>query len=89
MNEYARTTAAPWTIRRRRLAVVLWSGFFTAILSTALLLAFLPDLHPNAELSWDLLGRWFLMSWLLGIIPIAASAVLLHTPSRADRKESQ
>lgn len=65
-----------WTPRQRFFAAAVWMGFLSAVLSTLLLLSQAPSLHVDGRLSLDLLGRWFLLSWLLALIPIAMAMKL-------------
>ncbi|WP_341918702.1 hypothetical protein [Hydrocarboniphaga effusa] len=67
-----------WTPRQRFVAAAIWMGFLSAVLSTLLLLSQAPSLHVDGRLSLDLLGRWFLLSWLLALIPIAMAMKLVH-----------
>jgi hypothetical protein len=62
-----------WTPRQRFVAAAIWM-----VLSTLLLLSQAPSLHVDGRLSLDLLGRWFLLSWLLALIPIAMAMKLVH-----------
>jgi len=72
----------PWGARRRRVAVTLWCGFMSAVLSTIAGMVFGPQvfglMDPAAGLG--AITQWFLISWVVSLLPIAFAIKLADAP---------
>lgn len=79
-------TRAAWPSALRLSAVVVWSSFIGAVLSTALLLLVAPQMDGDGRFSLAILGTWFLSYWVASLVPIVCGLALL-APPRSERKQ--
>jgi len=84
-NVEPREPRAAWSRPRRMTAVLLWCSFWTALLSTMLLLFLPPAMDVNGHYTMETLTLWFLLSWALATAPMAFLVLLLATPGRGPR----
>lgn len=78
MNE--REPAAPWRPAVRVIAVMLWGGFISAVLSTLLLVILAPQPDDSGRFAWDTLGLWCLLSWAAALVPLGFGLALASAP---------
>lgn len=71
---------APWSPSLRLSAVVLWSSFIGATLTTTLLLMLAPRLEAGGGFSWATLGAWFLLCWIAAVVPVVCALALVQPP---------
>lgn len=79
-------TRAAWPSPLRLSAVVIWSSFIGAVLSTALLLLVAPQVDGEGKFALPMLGTWFLSYWVASLVPIVCGLVLLAPPN-SERKQ--
>lgn len=80
------TQRRPWRSPVRCGAVALWCSFLGAVLSTLLLLAAAPQTHMEDAYALDVLTRWFLLSWLIGLLPVGFAMMLVASPPSDHRR---
>lgn len=78
-----RMQRGPWRNPVRCAAVALWCGFLGAVLNTLLLLALAPRMHAEDLLGIGALTSWFLLAWLIGLLPIGFALMLMAPPPAA------
>lgn len=78
MNRYPATR--PWPTPLRLLAVSLWASFIGAALTTMLLVTVAPQLEHDGRFTWETLGLWFLLNWIVAMLPIGFGLVLFAPP---------
>jgi hypothetical protein len=65
-------------------AIVAWSSFIGAAVVTMLLLVLAPRLNSEG-FSWALLGRWFLLCWLVCLVPVICALSLASPPRNSSQ----
>lgn len=75
-----RARRRPWRNPVRSAAVALWCGFLGAVLSTLQLLALAPRMHATDGLEMGALTGWFLLAWLISLLPVGFAMMLTASP---------
>ncbi len=67
-----------WSRRARLISVALWCSFLGAVFNTLLLLVLSSHGPIGAELGT--LTLWFVLAWVIGVVPVSFAIVLLAPP---------